>query len=134
MDIEALGAAVARHWGLGEEMLHMIHRVPLDRPVRTPDTDVEVLRITASAANEAVDAASNPPPDPAAAAGKPTREANPRQSVALRYTRSLGLTPQVVQEALIAARTALRTGRPVQVATPREDMPQAAESSSALAH
>lgn len=134
MDIEALGAAVARHWGLGEEMLHMIHRVPLDRPVRTPDADVEVLRITASAANEAVDAASNPPPAPAEGAGKATREANPRQSVAMRYARSLGLTPQVVQEALIAARNALRTGKPVQIPTPREDMPQAVESSSALAH
>ena len=115
-------------------MLHMIHRVPLDRPVRTHDTDIEVLRITASAANEAVDAASNPPPDLAAATGKTAREANPRQAVAARYARSLGLTTQMVQEALIAARTALRTGKPVQVATPHEDTPQTAEPSSALAH
>lgn len=134
MDIDALGAAVARYWGLGEEMLHMIHRVPLERAVRTPDTDIEVLRITASAANEAVDAASTPSPDPAAGTGKTTREAHPRQSVAARYARSLGLTTQVVQEALIAARTALRTGKPVQMENPREDMSPTGEPSSALAH
>jgi len=129
IDIEALGAAVARHWGLGDEMLHMIRRLPSDLPVRTPDTDIDVLRITASAANEAVDAASNQPAastDPAAAT-KAVRGAASRQSVAVRYARSLGLTPKLVQEALAAARDALRTGQPIQTSAPREDTPPLAD-------
>ena len=34
----------------------MIRRLPADAPVRKPDSDDELLRIVASAANEAVDA------------------------------------------------------------------------------
>ncbi len=130
IDIEALGAAVARHWGLGEEMMHMIRRLPIELPVRAPDTDIDVLRITASAANEAVDAASNPTAEPVASAAttQTVRAAAPRQSVAIRYARSLGLTPKRVQEALVAARHALRTGEPVQTAVPREDMPSVAQN------
>jgi non-specific serine/threonine protein kinase len=115
IDIEALGTAVARHWGLGEEMLHMIRRLPTDLPVRAPDNDSDVLRTLASAANEAVDAAAHPSAErvESAAATKAGRGGNPRQSVAVRYARSLGLTPKLVQEALVAARDALRTGEPV---------------------
>ncbi len=56
IDIESLGAAVARHWGLGDEVQHMIRRAAGAKPVRTPDSDADMLRIAASAANEAVDA------------------------------------------------------------------------------
>lgn len=137
IDIEALGAAVARHWGLGDEMLHMIRRLPKDLPVRTPDTDADVLRITASAANEAIDAALSATPasraadaaDAAAASApdKPARAGAPRRSVAQRYARSLGLTPKIVQEALAAARESLRTGTPVQTsAAPATEPPAAA--------
>ncbi len=130
IDIEALGAAVARHWGLGDEMLHMIRRLPTDLPVRAPDTDADLLRITASAANEAVDAASNPSAEPATptARTKAVRGGALRQSVAMRYVRSLGLTPKLVQEALVAAGEALRTGTPIQTAAPREDTPPVAEN------
>ena len=131
IDIEALGAAVARHWGLGDEMLHMIRRLPLDLPVRTPDADIDVLRITASAANEAVDAESNPPAE--SVAGKAVRGGSPRQSVATRYARSLNLTPKLVQEALVAARDALRTGEPIQTAAPRDDMPPITENPAVTA-
>ena len=61
VDIEAFGIAVARHWGLGDEMLHMIRRLPVDAPVRKPDGDADLLRIVASAANEIVDVASHVP-------------------------------------------------------------------------
>jgi eukaryotic-like serine/threonine-protein kinase len=135
IDIEALGTAVARHWGLGEEMLHMIRRLPIDLPVRAPDNDSDVLRIVASAANEAVDAAAHPSAETveSAAATKARRGGNPRQSVAVRYARSLGLTPKLVQEALVAARDALRTGEPVQTASPREDTPSVSENPPAAA-
>ncbi|MFM9916360.1 MAG: HDOD domain-containing protein [Rhizobacter sp.] len=144
IDIEALGSAVARHWGLGDEMLHMIRRLPKDLPVRMPDNDSDVLRITASAANEAVDASLIPaaasraaggnPEAPADTAGTPfnaakgPRGAVPRTSVAQRYARSLGLTPRIVQESLAAAREALRTGAPVQTSgTGIEAIPAAAQ-------
>jgi len=44
VDIEALGSAAARHWGLGEEVQHMIRRLPGDLAVRKPDDDNELLR------------------------------------------------------------------------------------------
>jgi non-specific serine/threonine protein kinase len=150
IDIEALGAAVARHWGLGEEMLHMIRRLPKDLPVRMPDNDSDVLRITASAANEAVDASLMPaaaPRSSAATAGvaadgsampssaaKGSRGAGPRTSVAQRYARSLGLTPRIVQESLAAARQALRTGEPVQTSASRGEDAPAAEQAAVAAN
>ena len=44
VDIESLGSAAARHWGLGDDILHMIRRLPADAPVRKPDSDDELLR------------------------------------------------------------------------------------------
>ena len=137
VDIEAIGAAVARHWGLGDEMLHMIRRLPADLPVRTPDSDIDVLRITASAANEAVDAAAGPSAetgDSSAATTKAVRGGAARQSVGMRYARSLSLTPKLVQEALAAARDALRTGEPIQTAAPREEMPPVTEGPTVAAN
>ena len=56
VDTESFGSAVARHWGLGDDVLHMIRRLPVDAPVRKPDGDPDLLRLVASAANEIVDA------------------------------------------------------------------------------
>jgi non-specific serine/threonine protein kinase len=106
VDIESLGAAVARHWGLGEEVLHMARRLPLGAPVRTPDSDADVLRAAASAANELVDAAELQPSKRAAAA---------LTQVAQRYSRVLGVSGRDVRDALEIARTALRSGKPVEV-------------------
>ena len=94
-----VGAAVARHWGLGDQVLHMIRRLPKDLPVRMPDGDDDRLRATASAANDAVDAASN--------------LAGPRLTQALsvlaqRYARSLNVNLRDVQEALETGRQVLR--------------------------
>jgi len=104
VDIESLGAAVARHWGLGEDVQHMIRRLPLDRAVRTPDGDADVLRTAAAAANEAVDAVSMLPP---------TRMAHGLGVVAQRYARALEIGARDLHEALQAARVALRTGKRV---------------------
>jgi len=140
VDIDAIGAAVARHWGLGDEMMHMIRRLPRNLPVRAPDNDIDVLRITASAANEAVDAltqwgadlqaSSLPATTMAAALNDQPASASPassqpipllasrRTSVAARYARSLGLTPRMVQESIQAAHHALRTGEPIKHSEP----------------
>jgi non-specific serine/threonine protein kinase len=101
VDIESLGAAVARHWGLGEDVLHMVRRLPPDATVRKPDSDAEALRLTASAANEAVDALTgHAPAKVAAAIGQ----------VAHRYARVLGITTRDVNDALQFARERLRDG------------------------
>jgi non-specific serine/threonine protein kinase len=104
VDIESLGAAVARHWGLGEEVQHMMRRLPLDRAVRTADGDADVLRTAASAANEAVDAVTLQPP---------ARIAHALSQVSQRYARVLNIGVRELQEALQAARTALSTGQRV---------------------
>jgi non-specific serine/threonine protein kinase len=82
VDIEQMGTAVARHWGLDDSVLHMIHRCSPAAPVRAPETDDDQLRVTASCANEVVDAIT-------LAQG----QAEPAlQRVAQRYARALGLT------------------------------------------
>jgi HD-like signal output (HDOD) protein len=104
VDIEALGAAVVKHWGLGDEMQHMVRRMPLAKPVRRPDNDIDMLRVAASAANEAVDAMTRLP---AAKVGAALAQ------VAQRYARVLELTMRDLQDALQGARAALQTGTPV---------------------
>jgi HD-like signal output (HDOD) protein len=60
VDIDALGVAVARHWGLDDAVVHMLRRVPWTAPVHNPDSDDDLLRLTASCANEVVDARAVP--------------------------------------------------------------------------
>ena len=88
--IDALGAAVGRHWGLDENVLHMMRRLPLTAPVHHADADGDALRLTASCANEVVDARAVP--------------AHHRMAflhrVVQRYGRALGVTQR---EVLLAA-------------------------------
>jgi non-specific serine/threonine protein kinase len=107
VDIESLGVAVARHWGLGEDVMHMVRRLPAQAPVRKPDNDAEVLRLTASAANDAVDAVQRlSGPRAVAAFGQ----------VAQRYARALAVSARDVADAFQAAQEALRRGTPLPVA------------------
>lgn len=87
VDIDTLGAAVARHWGLDESVLHMIRRFGMAPAVRTIETDDDMLRATASCANELVDAMGLPARHSAAA----------MQRVAQRYGRALGMTLRDLQ-------------------------------------
>ena len=89
-DIEGMGAAVARWWGMDDAVLHMIRRLPTQAPVRQADGDGDVLRYTASAANEAVDAMSLPSAQQAAAI----------ERVAQRYGRALNITAKDINDAL----------------------------------
>lgn len=89
-DIDAIGLAVARHWGFDETMLKLVQRLPLATPVRTPDGDDDHLRAAASCANEAVDALAQPAPKVAGAL----------QRVVQRYGRVLDVGLRELQDAL----------------------------------
>ena len=90
-DIEAIGAAVARHWGLDDSVLAMVRRLPLATPVRSAETDDDLLRGVASCANETIDALAEPAPRVGAAL----------QRVVQRYGRVLNITQRDVQSALL---------------------------------
>ncbi len=99
VDIEAFGSAAARQWGLGDEILHMIRRLPSEPPVRKPDGDGELLRIVASAANDVVDALELPAAKVAAAL----------QRVISRYARVLKISTRILHDAVQEARDALKS-------------------------
>ena len=94
VDIESLGSVVSRSWGLGDDLLLMTRRVPCDATVRKPDSDADVLRLTASAANDCVDAFSELPAPRLAAA---------LAHVAQRYSRALGITLRDITDGLLTA-------------------------------
>ena len=99
-DIEGMGAAVARWWGMDDAVLHMIRRLPTQLPVRQADSDDDLLRCAASAANEAIDALALPAAQQGAAI----------ERVAQRYARVLDLTAKDVHEALQASASAQGIG------------------------
>jgi eukaryotic-like serine/threonine-protein kinase len=100
-DIETLGAAVAQYWGLGEEVQHMMRRLPTHRPVRSADTDIDFLRAAASAANEAVDVLTFLPK---------SKMGSALEQITQRYARLLQLEPSTLAQALQRARGMLRLG------------------------
>jgi non-specific serine/threonine protein kinase len=89
-DVEAIGVAVARWWGLDDSVLAMIRRLPLATPVRAIENDDEMLRAVASCANEAVDALDLPGP----------RQAAALQRVVQRYGRGLDIGLRELRAAL----------------------------------
>jgi len=119
-DLEALGAAVARHWGLDDSVQHMIRRIPPAAPVRTPESDADILRTSASCANDLVDAMGL----------TGARAAKALNLIVQRYARPLGLTGKEMQEAL-QGEAAERRAPPAGNATaaPAPDKPVGAEAS-----
>lgn len=89
-DLEALGVAVARHWGLDDAAVAAIRRLPLAKAPRRPQTDDAVLRTVASCAHEAVEALAQPAERQAAAIGR----------VAQRYARLLGIEARDLRRSL----------------------------------
>jgi len=90
IDIDALGAAVMHHWGLDDGVQHMVRRAPPTGPIHTPTSDVDMLRLVASCANDVLDAVS-----------LPSRQAIPAvQRVAQRYGRALNISLKDIQDAL----------------------------------
>jgi eukaryotic-like serine/threonine-protein kinase len=89
-DIDAIGHAVARWWGLDEGVLAMIRRLPPTAAVHMPEGDDDMLRLVASCANEAIDAMALPAAKVQAGL----------QRVVQRYGRTLNLSLRDLQEAL----------------------------------
>lgn len=89
IDIASIGQAIGRHWGLDEVVLRMILRVPPAAPVHASATDDELLRLSASCANEVVDVGDLPAAQQSAALHR----------VAQRYGRALRLSLRDVQMA-----------------------------------
>jgi non-specific serine/threonine protein kinase len=90
IDIDALGSAVMHHWGLDDGVQHMVRRAPPTGPIHTPTSDVDMLRLVASCANDVLDAVA-----------LPSRQAVPAvQRVAQRYGRALAITLKDIQDAL----------------------------------
>jgi non-specific serine/threonine protein kinase len=118
VDIESFASVVGRHWGLGDDVMHMARRLRVDAVVRRPDSDAEVLRLTASAANEVVDVVTS--------LGGP-RAATALGQVAQRYGRALGIGTRDIADALHAAREALRKGTSAQ-ASERTLLPEVNEA------
>jgi non-specific serine/threonine protein kinase len=116
-DIETLGAAVARQWGMDDEVMHMIRRLPVDKPVRQLDGDGDVLRAVGSLGNEVVDAM-----------GLPAQQVAPALArVAQRYGRALDITLKDIQEAVQVALQGGSDGRAVDEEDDLEASPPAAE-------
>lgn len=96
VDIESIGHALVRRWGLDDGVLHMVRRLPPTAPVRTPEHDGDILRAVASCANELVDAQALPA----------THQGQALHRVGQRYARALHLGPKDLQTAIQTAATA----------------------------
>ncbi len=123
VDTEAIGVAVARHWGLADEVIQMMRRLPLARPVRNPGGDADLLRIAASAANETVDAIAAPPS---------AKIEGALDTIVQRYGRVLAITQRDLKQALHDAGEALR-GMPSDVPTLSRESDEHAELADAQA-
>jgi non-specific serine/threonine protein kinase len=60
VDLDTLGTAIGRMWGLDDTVLTLMRRIPMAAPPHVGNTDVDLLRSTASCANEVVDARALP--------------------------------------------------------------------------
>jgi non-specific serine/threonine protein kinase len=94
---EALASAVARHWGLDDEIQDMMPPLPRAIVIHAPDGANGWLRLVASCANEVIDTSTLA----AALQGRALAQ------VAARYSRALGLTVDSLRDAFSRARRRL---------------------------
>ena len=107
-DVDALGNAVTRQWGMGDGVSALMRRLPLKSSVRVPESDDDMLRTVASCANEAADVLL-----------LPAQQALPAlQRVAQRYGRALGIDVRDLQAAF---QTRPRTPIAQTIAAPLDD-------------
>ena len=132
-DLDTLGVAVARHWGLGEELQHMMRRQSPDAPVRGAHTDSELLRLTCSLANELVEALVGAEKSRKSAVEAATRRYARTLGIGLREVQAALAPPEPSAQASSAARTAAG-GTPAAAAPAAAgEMPAAADTADAPA-
>lgn len=90
LDLEEIGTHVSHHCGLSESTVASLQRVAATAPIHPPKSDDEALRLTASCANEAVDALQM----------RPTQAAAALSALVLRYGKALKLTTEILRDAL----------------------------------
>ncbi len=95
VDVETIGCAVARLWGLDDSAAQLMRRFPRDTAVHASETDDGILRALASCAHEGLAANRLPGSKRQAALSQ----------VVKRYGRVLDLTQQRLDDALAASRT-----------------------------
>lgn len=114
IEYEELGLAVARHWGLADELIRALRPLNTQSPVRKPDDRADILRAVASAANEALSALELPA----------ARQTQALTQVVQRYARALDITLKEVQEATQQARRAIDEGSAQFAAAGQPDSPR----------
>ncbi len=103
INLDDLGAAVMRHWGLHDRLVHAARPLGLQRTVHNPVSAEDTLRAVASMANEVVNATLKEGPKGAAA----------MHQTHVRYARALALGPKDCQQALERAIRLVDNPRPV---------------------
>jgi hypothetical protein len=91
IDLGTLNVAIGRLLGLGNDTLAALTRIPPKSAVQVGRSDEDVLRITASCANEAIDALELPP----------ERAALALSSIVSRYSRGMRLNVRDLKDALV---------------------------------
>jgi hypothetical protein len=91
IDMSALSMAIGRFLGLGNDTLAALKRIPPKTMVQPGRSDEDVLRITASCANDCIDALELPP----------ERAALALASIVTRYGRGMRLSVRDLKDALI---------------------------------
>ena len=91
IDMGALSVAIGRFLGLGNDTLAALKRIPPKTMVQPGRSDEDVLRITASCANDCIDALELPP----------ERAALALASIVTRYGRGMRLSVRDLKDALI---------------------------------
>ena len=93
VDIESIGLAIAKRFGLDDELLPVLRRWSTTTPVRGAENDTDMLRSVASCANEMIDLHALPA----------RQQLADLTRIAQRYNRILHLSPKELQEAMQAA-------------------------------
>ena len=91
VDVDAVGKVVARYCGFDDATWHRLARITGQDTVPAGKTDDDLLRITGSCANDAIDALRLPAPQAATALA----------GVVHRYGKALKLTSKALQDALV---------------------------------
>jgi eukaryotic-like serine/threonine-protein kinase len=100
VDIESIGLAIAKRWGVEEGAVPAIRRLPAGTVLHGSQTDDDMLRASASCANELADLQLLPAQQQGQALNK----------IAQRYGRVLNVTPKDLQNAMQTASTTSTSG------------------------